>query len=51
MLNTFYLVVATERGVKAERSQGRKVVASAKTKNQHSLAKAKKKTKPKNINQ
>jgi hypothetical protein len=48
MLSTFYLIVASEGGVKGERSEGRKVVASVKTKNQHPFAKAKKMTKPKN---
>jgi hypothetical protein len=49
MLNTFYLIVASEG-----RSQGRmkrkdaKVVASIKTKNQRPLVKTKKMTKPKN---
>jgi hypothetical protein len=48
MLNTFYLIVASKGGVKGERSQGRKVVASVMTKNQRLFAKAKKMTKLKN---
>jgi hypothetical protein len=48
MLNTFYRIIASEGGVKGERSQGRKDVASFKTKNQHSPMKTKKMTKPKN---
>jgi hypothetical protein len=49
MLNTFYLIVASEGGVKGEWiKEDTKVVASVKTKNQRSLAKAKKMTKRKN---
>jgi hypothetical protein len=48
MLNTFYRIIASEGGVTGERSQGRKDVASFKTKNQHSPVKTKNMTKPKN---
>jgi hypothetical protein len=48
MLNTFYLVIASEGRSQRRTNPGRKDVASVKTMNQRLLAKTKKMTKPKN---
>jgi hypothetical protein len=48
MLNTFYLIIASEERSQGRMKQRRKDVASVKTKNQHPPVKTKKMTKSKN---